>query len=665
MRVALLYAPPWKIRNADAPPHARELGRPLSVEAYGREGPPPEYRAGDLDADFYQVPYGLLSLAAQCLRAGHDAKVLNLSAFSWARVLEIVRDLEADIFGLSTWTANRRGVGYLAAALKQAHPQVPVVVGGPHASPLAEDMLKHHRAIDLVAVGESDDTLLELVDRIARAQDLAGVAGTVYRTPEGAITRAPERTQRKNLDDLASVHDYFGTHIVMTSRGCPWACTFCGAETSWGRGFRSNSVARVVDSLEAALARTPVRMLQIKDDTFTTHKKRVLEICREIRARKLNFFWSCDTRVDLLTDELLREMRLAGCQRLSLGVESGSQRILDAIDKKITVDEIVTSTALAKKYGIKVRHYMMLGNRGETVESFQETLAFLERARPSEYVFSCLSIYPGTRDFAEAELVGHAERDESTERASQGTGRRWLRREVFFEEPFQELKTPFDADEATVRVLNDWFRGHSGLQTIHRPDLAEYERIAAALGEPYHAAEMDLALGAYEAGDLDRATRHLDRAEELGYPHPGLLGNHRACIAYRRGDLDAMMDAFSLAAKVDPQHHVLLRNVERARRWFKEGGYARREPLDLVMRHDFQLFERTLQPMLPGPLPEDFALWDATRAACREALPRPVERPADAVELTFVEEAFGKSPEEEGSRAPLRTVVRTKLRVVE
>ncbi len=107
--------------------------------------------------------------------------------------------------------------------------------------------------------------------------------------------------------------------------------------------------------------------------------------------------------MDLLTDELLREMRLAGCQRLSLGVESGSQRILDAIDKKITVAEILESTALAKKYGIKVRYFMMLGNRGETKETFQETLDFLEQARPHEYIFSCLSIYPGTRDFDDAE----------------------------------------------------------------------------------------------------------------------------------------------------------------------------------------------------------------------------------------------------------------------
>ncbi len=142
-------------------------------------------------------------------------------------------------------------------------------------------------------------------------------------------------------------------------------------------------------------------MVQIKDDTFTTNRKRVLELCRGIRAREAcSSAWSCDTRVDVLGDELLKEMRLAGCQRLSLGVESGSQAILDAIDKKITADEIIASTELAKKYGIKVRYYMMLGNRGETRADLRRDACASSSARsPHEYIFSCLSVYPGTRDY--------------------------------------------------------------------------------------------------------------------------------------------------------------------------------------------------------------------------------------------------------------------------
>jgi radical SAM superfamily enzyme YgiQ (UPF0313 family) len=591
VRIALLYPPPWKIPGPD------EAADPV-------DGPPDEYRTGDLDADFHQTPYGLFSLGAQAIRAGHQVKVVNLSAFPWAKVEEIVRALDADLYGMSMWTANRRGVALVAKCIKAHRPRAHVVVGGPHATPLAPEVLRHHAEIDTVCLGESDVTFMELVDRLGRGESTKGLLGTAYRDGDRVVV-APERASINDLDTLASPQDYFDTHILMTSRGCPWACTFCGAETSWGRGFRAQSIGYVVDALAKQVERLPVKMVQIKDDTFTTNKKRVVEMCRAMRARDLRFFWSCDTRVDLLTEELLKEMRLAGCQRLSLGVESGSQRILDAIDKKITTDEILASTAIAKRYGIRVRYYMMLGNRGETVDSFQETLRFLDRARPHEYIFSCLSIYPGTRDFDEAEKA-------------------WLDRERYFTGRFQELKTPFDASEDTTRVLNAWFKDNSGLRRMHEDTVAEREETLRLLGD-HHAAHVDLAVALSDAGRLDEAEVHVKRALDLGYPCPGLAYNHLACIAKARGDLDAMMDLFSTAAKIDPQHFVLIKNVQAARAWFKQGGPAKKLPLDLTASHDFQLLERTVQPTLPGPLGDDFAVWGPARPA--EPAPAYVKTP--------------------------------------
>lgn len=601
MRIALLYPPPWKI------PAPGEL-----PDANG-DGPPAGYRDGDLDADFYQTPYGLFALGAQAIRAGHQVKVLNLSAFAWKRVDEVIAKLDADLFGMSCWTANRRGVALAAKAIRAHHPAAHVLVGGPHATPLAKEMLAHCPAIDTVALGESELAFLELCERVAAGRPTAGIAGTAWRK-DGRVVVGPSRAAIEDLDTLASPHDYFDTHIVMTSRGCPWACTFCGAETTWGRGFRGNSVPYVLDALERAVARAPVKMIQIKDDTFTTNKKRVLELCRGIRARNIRFFWSCDTRVDVLNEELLREMRLAGCERLSLGVESGAPKILAQIDKKITVDKIVESTELAKKYGIKVRYYMMLGNRGETAETFRQTLDFLDRARPHEYIFSCLSIYPGTRDFDDAEKAG------------------WLDRAVYFSGDFQELKTPFDASEEDTALMNAWFKDNSGLRPMYREGVAEHRAILERLGD-YHAAHLDLAGSLYREGQLDEAERHVRRAMELGYPLPGLALNHLACIAKARGDVVGMMDRFSEAAKVDPQHFVLIKNVNAARGWFAQGGPAKGLPLSLDARHDFQLLERTVQPTLPGPLPEDFAAW------------------ADVAAQPAAE--FVKTPEIEGSRAAL------------
>jgi radical SAM superfamily enzyme YgiQ (UPF0313 family) len=591
VRVALLYPPPWKIAPSASP-----------ADPDG-EGPPTEYAEGDLDGDFFQTPYGLFALGAQALRAGHQVKIVNLSGYYWKRVEEVLRALEADVYGLSCWTANRRGVALVAREIKRLRPRAHVIVGGPHATPLAREMLAHHEAIDTVAIGESELTFLDLLGRIDRGESLDGLAGTARREG-GQVVVAPERAAIEDLDTLASPHDYFDTHIVMTSRGCPWRCTFCGAEASWGRGYRAQSVGYVLDALERATARAPVKMIQIKDDTFTTNRKRVIEICRGIRSRGMKLLWSCDTRVDVLGEELLREMRLAGCERLSLGVESGSQRILDAIDKKITVDEIIESSELAKKYGIKLRYYMMIGNRGETRDTFAETLRFLERAKPHQYIFAALSVYPGTRDYDEAVRQG------------------WLDGEFYFERDFQELKTTFDASDEDTAFFRDWFQKNKGLREGYREGVAEYEAVLARLGD--HApAMMDLAGALFAEGRLDEAEGHVRRAMDLGYPVPGLALNYLACTAARRGDVGTTRARLDEALKVDPQHGVLARNAATLREWTASGGgdvtaLASR----LVASHDFQLLERGAQPTLPGPLPEDFAHWGPP--------PSPPERPIGA-----------------------------------
>lgn len=586
MRVALLYPPPWKIAEANEP------WDPI-------DGPPENFHPDDLDPDFHQTPYGLFSLAAQAIRAGHQTKVLNLSGFSWGATEDVIRRLDADVFGLSCWTANRRGVDLVTRLIRELHPSAHIVVGGPHATPLAKEVLSHYSAIDTVCVGESEEQFLELLQRLERGTPTQGIAGTWYREGD-SIVSGPPRASINDLDSLASPHDYFDTHIVMTSRGCPWQCTFCGAETTWGRGFRGHSISYVVDALERVLERLPVKMVQIKDDTFTANKRRAMDICLGIRERGLNFLWSCDTRVDVLTEELLHQMRLAGCQRLSLGVESGSPKILKAINKKITAEKIENAAQMAKKYGIQVRFYMMLGNRGETRETFYETLEFLKRSQPHQYLFSCLSVYPGTIDFHDAEKAG------------------WLDREVYFTGKFQELKVPFDASEDDAKLMSEWFSLNKGLQRVYVESVEDCQRILEAVGD-HHAAHVDLAGAHYRAGQYDLAERHFQRALELDYPVPGLVHNYRACIAAARYDLKATQEHLRLALREDPYHYVVARNAETLRRWLVDGGPIKGTPLTLEARHEFQLFERTAQPTLPGALPEDFDQWLALpRVAAKE-----------------------------------------------
>ena len=294
--------------------------------------------------------------------------------------------------------------------------------------------------------------------------------------------------------------------------------------------------------------------------------------------------------MDVLDDELLREMRLAGCERLSLGVESGSPEILRAINKRITVEQILNSAQAARRFGIRTRFYMMLGNRGETEATFRESLAFLERAQPNSYIFSCLSIYPGTDDYDDTVRTHRIDPLH------------------FFTGKFQELKMPFDATPRDAKVMNDWFLQHRGVQKLHVPTVAELREVLAVLGD-HHAAHLDLAEALIESGQLDAAEYHLTRAQELGSPVPGLVLNARACLAARRGDYGLLKEFLVSAAKINPQHFLLLKNAASAKAWFDSGGLNSDRRPELDCRHDFQLFERTQQPALPGPLPENWADW--------------------------------------------------------
>lgn len=592
LRVALIYPPPWKIPDVDAP------SDPV-------DGPPADFCASDLDSDFFQVPYGLLSLAAQAWRAGHSVKVLNLSAHTWSSVQDTIRHLDANVVGMSCWTANRRGVRLVAELVKAQQPQTHITVGGPHITPLGRRYLDHYPAIDSAIVGEGEVTFLELLERLQRGTSLRGLRGAWVRDGTHQQVLEP-RPNIASLDELESPHRHFPTHIVMTSRGCPWSCTFCGAESSWGRGFRPFSVGRVLDDLEGALERTKVRILLIKDDTFTTNRDRVFELCRGIQDRNLRFLWSCDTRVDVLREDLIREMRLAGCERMSLGVESGSPQILKAINKKISIQQILDSTELTRRFGIRARFFMMLGNRGETQQTFQETLAFLKVARPHQYIFSCLSIYPGTKDYDDAVAAG------------------WVSPDRYFNETFQELKAPFDASPADASVMNAWFEQHRGIRDEYVPSADELRTVAQELGGDHAPSLLDLAEALVEQGCLDEAAVQLDRAERLGHPLPGLIHNARACIAAEQRDFVRVKDELVRAARIDPQHYLLLRNASVAKHWFESGGLERSGPLRLQARHDFQLFERTEQPALPGPLPEGWDSW--TKASSVTLVPSTEKR---------------------------------------
>jgi hypothetical protein len=175
------------------------------------------------------------------------------------------------------------------------------------------------------------------------------------------------------------------------------------------------------------------------------------------------------------------------------------------------------------------------------------------------------------------------------------------------------------------------------VQQHYLEDVDAARLIVDRVGE-HHAAYIDLAGALYRAGQLEEGDKCVRQALSLGYPSPGLALNYLAVSAFRRGDLETMKKVFLEAAKTDPQHHVLITNVERVREWFRISGPERGIPLELDARHDFQLLERTLQPTLPGPLSDDLYDWQSTPAA----VPRDLPSSRDVTPERYGKQGFGQ-----------------------
>ncbi|MEI6703696.1 MAG: tetratricopeptide repeat protein, partial [Deltaproteobacteria bacterium] len=557
LRIILIYPPPWQMSSSD---DSTVCGMPF--------GPPIEGNKRILDGDFQIITYGLLTIAAQAKRAGYDVTVYNLSTSLWQDVVHLIANTEADVYGISAFTANRRGMGAVAALIRLHHPAAHITVGGPFVTALPLDTLRHYQDIDTAVIGEGEETFMELLDCLGAGRPATGIPGTAWRDGE-QISIGPPRSRINDLDSLASPFDYFTSPIVMTSRGCPSNCTFCGSFTTWGKKLRFHSASFCLDIFRKALARLPVPFIMIKDDTFTADRRRTIAICDAIIENKMNFIWSCDTRVDSLDDELLSKMRLAGCQMISLGVESGSPAILKAMRKKTTPGMVLEATRSARKYGMHVRYYMIFLNRGETAETIQQSIDLIKAGRPGRYFFSHLSFYPGTEEWAIL------------------SGKEGLTTDIFFRNDFLELSVATNRQ----KVVQDFLlQVVSGIGAADGFDYTLDEREAVAERLPnVHSVHVELANAYLRAGRLDDAESALNRAEQLGFPIGSLICNQRACIALARNEYDKALALLEHVIQSNPSH-IVLQNFNNLRAWVDAPARGRGNPPllnDSVLAIDF------------------------------------------------------------------------------
>ncbi|MBW1747725.1 MAG: cobalamin-dependent protein [Deltaproteobacteria bacterium] len=348
-------------------------------------------------------PIGIYYIGAVLKENHYDVEILN-----WSRIHEtpeaiegILREKKPDVIGFSILQANRWGGIDIARIAKQIDPSVKIVFGGVAPTFLWEHFLTHFPEIDFVVIGEGEYTFLNLIQWIQsdEKQPITRIKGIAFRKNGRAVRTEPAEPIH-DLDALPVPSKYFSYQHLSLTRGCPGKCRFCGSPKFWGPKIRFHSPEYFVDELER-LCQKGINFFYFSDDTFSVNKKMVVQICKKILEKKLDISWVAISRVNTMNEDILFWMRKAGCIQISYGVESGSKKIRNFLNKKVTDAEVETAFAMTVKYGILPRAYFIYGCPGESPETIQETLYLIEKIKPLVIHFFVLSLFPGTALYEE------------------------------------------------------------------------------------------------------------------------------------------------------------------------------------------------------------------------------------------------------------------------
>ena len=350
-------------------------------------------------------PLGLLSISAYLKRAGFSVEIYD-STFGSPQALADKLEQDSGVIGIYTNLLTRRPV-LDVIALARRHGWT-VILGGPESASYATEYLRE--GAHVVVIGEGEAALAELLPRLARssAHDLASVRGIVFQNEMGEIVTTLPRERLPDLDELPfpdreaiDLHQYLdvwrkhhGASSVnlITARGCPYRCTWC-SHGVYGYSHRRRSPANVADEVAAILERYNPDQLWYADDVFTISHPWLHRYAAELRARGLHRPFETITRADRLqTDAAAEVLRDLGCYRIWIGSESGSQRILDAMRRDVTVEQVRRAVELAHTHGIEVGMFLMWGYEGEELEDIAATVEHVKIANPD--VFFTTVSYP-------------------------------------------------------------------------------------------------------------------------------------------------------------------------------------------------------------------------------------------------------------------------------
>lgn len=386
------------------PPYLKKFSRPQRSPAVTKSGT-------------LYYPMWLAYATGVLEKEGFDVMLVDAPAedYDFNEVLKMTSRFRPDLIVVDTSTPSIYNDVEVTGQLKDISRRAFVILVGTHVSALPEETLRMDERIDAVARHEYDYTLRDLAYALKENRDLENVQGISFRKGDEIVSN-PRRPYIKNLDELPFVSkvykkflkigNYFNPNAlypmvtIITSRGCPFGCTFCVyPQTLTGRTYRLRSIENVVDEMEYIIEAFPqIKSIFFEDDTLTVNKKRCLELSDVIIKRGIKISWTANARVGL-DYETMKRMEEAGCRCLCVGFESGNQKILDSMKKNLRLEQMFEFMKNAKRAGILIHGCFIAGLPGETRQSLEQTLDLAKRLNPDTAQFYPVMVYPGTEAY--------------------------------------------------------------------------------------------------------------------------------------------------------------------------------------------------------------------------------------------------------------------------
>lgn len=413
----------------------------------------PYFRPPSDSSPFRFPPLGLGYIASYLKKHSISVNLVDCTFLRQEEALEKVRCGNPRIIGIYSMYSMKEKTIQMARLLRENCELL--VAGGPLPTTNSKEYLQH---FDVVAIGEGEETMLELVNQEDNGVDLSKVKGIAYKENGKAKFTKP-REFIKNLDsipfpdrelfDNQAYKDYYSrkfgytTTSVMTSRGCPFNCDFCSRPV-FGNTLRTRSATNIVDEVEGVL-KLGYGRIWFADDCFTLNRKRLLRICDEIIQRGVRVDWECLSRVDTVDIVTSRKMKQAGCVRVFLGIESGNDTVLSLMKKQITTGKAKEAVKVTRQSGIKVGAFFILGYPGETSETILDTVSYAS-ALPLDYLsFTMPYPIPGTP------LYDRVRDRMISSEWEEPKGRRLVKHKLVFRSPISEAKLKFAIVKGTAQ----------------------------------------------------------------------------------------------------------------------------------------------------------------------------------------------------------------------